>query len=53
MPDDDERACPECGHFWEVHSRKDGCLAGWTYADDGTVVGEGCLCPLAHVDRSI
>lgn len=46
--------CP-CGHDWERHSISDGgCGADWEYdgPDPGIPSKHGCMCQLAHTDRS-
>jgi len=47
-------ACP-CGHEWREHSWNDGgCGSGWLYEgpDPGIATTEGCMCQLAHTDKS-
>lgn len=46
-------ACP-CGHDWKDHNKTVGCFAGWEYTgpDPGIASKEGCMCQLAHSEKS-
>lgn len=42
----------QCGHGWEVHTKRDGCYAGWEYDKRGIGHVDGCKCQLAHAHLS-